>query len=136
MTLLDSVDIKEEDIYLIIKNVIPNKAHGWDDISIRVIKLCGKSIVFPLKLLFQSSLEKDLFPVEWEKRNAENYRPISLLSILSKIYERLIFNSIFNYLIKNNLFTKILCGFLPGGSCIFQELTKSINCLTVIHHLM
>ena len=123
MTLLDSVDIKEEDIYLIIKNLIPNKAHGWDDISIRMIKLCGKSIVFPLKLLFQSSLEKGLFPVEWEERNVENYRPISLLSILSKIYERLIFNSIFKYLIKNNLFTKILCGFLPGGSCIFQLLS-------------
>ena len=30
---LDSVDIKEEDIYHIIKNLIPNKAHGWDDLS-------------------------------------------------------------------------------------------------------
>ena len=53
---LDSVDIKEEVIYLIIKNLIPSKAHGWDGISIRMIKLCGKSIAFPLKLLFQSSL--------------------------------------------------------------------------------
>ena len=48
----DSVDIKEEDIYLVIKNLIPNKAHGLDDISIRMIKLCVKSIAFPLKLLF------------------------------------------------------------------------------------
>ena len=31
---LDSADIKEEDNYLIIKNLIPNKAHGWDVISI------------------------------------------------------------------------------------------------------
>ena len=36
----DSVGIKEEDIYLIIKNLIQNKAHGWDDISIRMIKHC------------------------------------------------------------------------------------------------
>ena len=61
---LDSVDMKEEEIYLIIKNLIPNKAHRWNDISIRIIKLCGKSRGFPLKLLFQSSLEKGLFSKE------------------------------------------------------------------------
>ena len=66
---LDSVDIKEEDIYLITENLIPNKAHGWDAISIRMIKLCGKSIAFPLKLLFHSSLEKGCFPADWEKSN-------------------------------------------------------------------
>ena len=46
---LDFAYIKEEDIYIIIKNLIPNRAHGWDDIS------------------FQSSLEKLIFPVDWEK---------------------------------------------------------------------
>ena len=66
---LDSVDIKEKDIYLIIKNLIPNKAHGKNDISIRTIKLCCKSIAFPLKLLFQSFLKKRIFPVDWKKSN-------------------------------------------------------------------
>ena len=51
---LDSVDIKVEDVYLTIKNLISKKAHGWSDIFIRIIKLCCKSIAFPLKLLFQS----------------------------------------------------------------------------------
>ena len=132
---LDSVDIKEENIYLIIKNLIPNKAHGWDDIYIRMIKLCGKSAAFPLKLLFQSSLEKAIFPVDWKKGNIvpvhkkenknfiKNYRSISLLPIFSKIDERLMFNSIFNYFIKNNLFTKSQSGFLPGDSCISQLLS-------------
>ena len=95
---LDFVDIKEDDIYIINKNLIPNKAHWWDDISMRMIKLCGKSIAFPLKLLFQSSLEKVLFPVDWKKSNIvpvhekenknliKNYWPITLLSIFSKIY--------------------------------------------------
>ena len=83
-----------------------------------MIKLCDKSEAFPLKLLFQSSLEKGLFPVDWKKSNivpihekenknlTKNFQPISLLPIFSKIYERLIFISIFNYFIKNNLFTK------------------------------
>ena len=115
---LDSADIKEEYIYLIIKNLIPNKAHGWDSIYITMIQLSGKFIAFPLKLLVQSSLEKGPFPDDWKKSNIvqvhkkenknliKNYRPIRLLPIFSKIYERLIFNSIFNYLIKSDLFTK------------------------------
>ena len=126
---LVSVNIEEEDIFLIIENLIPNKAHGWNDISIRMIKFSGVSIVFPLNLLFLSSLEKGLFPVDWKKSNIvpvhkkenknliENYRPISLLPIFCKICERLIFNSIFNYFIKN-LFTKSQSGCLPCDSCI------------------
>ena len=43
---LDSVDIKEEDIYLIIKNLIPNKAHRWNDISIKIIKLYSNLSVY------------------------------------------------------------------------------------------
>ena len=126
---LDSVDIKEEDIYFIIKKLIPNKAYGWDDIPIRTIKLCGKSIRFPLKVLFQLSQEKGLFPVDWKKSNIvpvhkkenknaiKNYEPISLFPIFSKIYERLIFNSIYNYYKKN---TKSQSGFLPIASYISQ----------------
>ena len=100
-----------------------------------MIELCGKSIALPLKLLFQSSLEKGIFPVDWKKSNIvpvhkkenrnliKNYRPISLLLIFSKIYERLIFNSIFNYFIKNNLFTKRQFGLFPSDSCISQLLS-------------
>ena len=96
---------------------------GW---SFRMDKLCAKSIAFSLKLLFQSSLEKGLFPVDSSKRNIvpvhkkenknsiKNYRHISLLPIFSKIYERVIFNSIFNYFIKNILFTKSQSAFLPN----------------------
>ena len=126
--------------------MIPNEAHEWDDISIRLIKLYGKSTAFLLKLLFQSSLEEALVPVDWKKGNIvpvhkkenksliKNYRPISLLPILSKIYERLIFNSIFSYVIKTNLFTRSQSGFLPGDSCISQLLStthktyKSFDC--------
>ena len=68
------------------------------------------------------------------KNLIKNYRPISLLPVFSKIYERLIFNSIFSYFIKNILFTRSQCGFLPGDSCISQLLStthktyKSFDC--------
>ena len=43
---LSLLNISDDDIFAIIKNLNPNKSHCWDNISIRMIKLCGKSIVY------------------------------------------------------------------------------------------
>ena len=59
---LDYVSIKEENLYLIIKNWNPNKAHRSAETFIRISKLCGKTFVFSLKLLFQLPIENGLFP--------------------------------------------------------------------------
>ena len=58
-----------------------------------------------------------------DKTLVKNYRPISLLPIFSKTFERVIYNSIFNYFISNKLFTPSQFGFLPGDSCIAQLLS-------------
>ena len=58
----ETLYISDDGIFAIIKNLNPNKSHGWDNISIRIIKLCGKSIVFPLKLIFEASLQVGEFP--------------------------------------------------------------------------
>ena len=44
-------------IYLlkVIKDLNPNKAYGWDEISIRMIKLCGNILVTPLLIIFENS---------------------------------------------------------------------------------
>ena len=52
-----------------------------------------------------------------------NYRPISLLPIFGKIFERVIYNSLFNYFLSDILFTPSQSGFLPGDSCIAQLLS-------------
>ena len=63
-----------------------------------------------------------------------NYRPISLLPIFGKIYERIIFKELFNHFHQNHLFTKCQPGFLPGDSCISQllsivhEINSSFDC--------
>ena len=44
-----------------------DKAYGWNNISIRMIKLCGKSIVRPLSLIFQSILNDGVFLDDWKK---------------------------------------------------------------------
>ena len=51
------------------KNLNVNKAHGWDQVSIRIIKACGNSIPFPLKLIFKSMINEGVFPEDWKKNN-------------------------------------------------------------------
>ena len=93
----------------------PNKAHGDDEITIRTIKMWAPSIAKPLAILFRNCLESECFPKEWTKANIvpvhkkqdkqliKSYRPVSLLPIYSKIFEKVIFNSLFKYLDDNNL---------------------------------
>ena len=132
---ITSFHVTKEDILLIIKTLNSSKAHGWDNISIKMIKICGESITVPLKIIFEQSLKENKFPEVWKKANIvpvhkkedknliKNYRPVSLLPIFSKIYERVIYNALFNYFKDNKLFTPSQSGFLPGDSCIAQLLS-------------
>ena len=47
-----------------------DKARGWDQLSIRMIKTCGDAITFPLKLIFKSMINKGVFPDDLKKSNA------------------------------------------------------------------
>ena len=55
-SLLCSVNIKESGILNILKSSDANKAHGYDDISMRMLELSHKSILKPLKLVFENCL--------------------------------------------------------------------------------
>ena len=111
-----------------------------------MIKLCGKTIAIPLKLIFRSMIKEGVFSNDWKKSSVlpihkrasinliKNYRPISLLPIFSKGCERLVINSLFNYFIQNKLFTECQSDFIPGDSCAAQllsithEIYKSFDC--------
>ena len=57
-----------------------------------------------------------------ENNLLKNYRRIGLLPIFTRVFERIIYNSLFNHFIRNKLFTPSQFGFLPGNSCIAQIL--------------
>ena len=133
--LLSTVKFVNTDILKIIQNLNPNKAHGHDKISIRMLKICGNSLRRPLELIFNDCLVNGIFPSVWKKRNIvpvhkkndkqrlNNYQPISLLPICSKIFERLIFNEMFGFLIENDLISQHKSGFKRGDPCINQLLS-------------
>ena len=100
-----------------------------------MLKICGSSIYGPLELIFKESLSTGLFPSNWKKGNIvpihkkgdkqilKNDRPVSLLLICEKIFDRIIFNELFNFLLENNLISSNQSGFKPGDSCINQLLS-------------
>ena len=134
-TRINCFHVANKDVLLIINSLDSSKAHGYDNISIKMIKRCNDSITIPLKIIFEESLKKGIFPDMWKKGNVipahkkdvktliNNYHPISLLPIFGKIFQRVIYNFLFNYFLSNKLFTPSQSGFLPGDSCIAQLLS-------------
>ena len=55
-----------------------------------------------------------------DKQILKNYRPVYLLLICGKIFERLIYNNLFEYFIENDLISQSQSGLMPGDSCINQ----------------
>ena len=55
-----------------------------------------------------------------DKQLVKNYRPVSLLPITGKIFERLLYNQMFEFFIRNDLISHNRSGFKPGDSCINQ----------------
>ena len=53
----------------------------------------------------------------------QNYRSVSLLPICGKIFERLMFNEMFEFFIKNKLISSSQPGFKPGDPCINKLLS-------------
>ncbi len=116
----------------IMRSLHPGKASGPDKISYRFLKECAHSLARPFCLLFQKSMNDGFFPTlsklshispvfkKAEKHLRENYRPVSLLSCISKVMERVVFNTLYGYLKKHGLLTERNSGFKENDSTINQ----------------
>ena len=132
---LESVNLDLAKILSIIRTFNDSNHHGWDNVSVHMVKNCDESLVKPLFGIFQFSLETGNFPSNWKRGNIvpvhkkgnkdliNNYRPVSLLPIFSKIYEKCIYDTLYNYFEGNDLFSKSQSGFRKGDSCVSQLLS-------------
>ena len=128
------------DIKSTISKLDPNKAHGYDMISIHMIKLYGDLINKTLEMIFKSCLNQEVFPAEWKKANAvpvykkgdhqcvKKYRPVSLLLMFSKIFEKLIYNTMFKHFLDNNFLSCNQSGFKPGNSRVIAITHNILKC--------
>ncbi len=88
---------------------------GCDGISLNFIRDSLYMIVFYLTVIVNTSLTTGVFPEIWkhamiiplfkkgDQENVSNYRPISLLPVLSKILEKIVSNQLLDFLLKKNL---------------------------------
>ena len=95
------------------------KGFGNDNISNYFLKLALPYILKSLACMFNKSLEKREFPALWktarvipifkegDKNAKENYRPISVLPVVSRLFERLAFNQLYQHLNTNDLLAQV-----------------------------
>ena len=98
--------------------------------SVRMVKICDESLVKPLFGIFQFSLERGNFPSnivpvhkKGNKSLINSYRLVSLLPVFSKIYEKCIYDTLYNYFQGNDLFSKSQSGYCKCDSCVSQLLS-------------
>ena len=117
----------------ILSGLDPNKAYGPDNLSsIFTQRMCKRSSSI-INLAFKKSFASGHIPTQWKQANVvpvykkgnkslvSNYRPISLLCLVSKVMERNIYNSVYN--IVEPLINTHQTGFMTGKSCTTQLLS-------------
>ena len=117
------------EVHKIVSKLEIKKSVGSDGISGRLLKLLMLSIIPIITTLINLSFVSAKVPNIWKKTRVRalyksgnrsllsNYRPISVLSVISKIMERLVFNKLFEYLTENNKLSDFQFGFRARHSC-------------------
>ncbi|TLO84139.1 hypothetical protein FEG28_18965, partial [Acinetobacter baumannii] len=125
----------------LIKDLRPRKAPGSDGISNRVIKLLPVQLIVMLASIFNAAMANCIFPAVWKeadvigihkpgkpKNHPTSYRPISLLMSLGKLYERLLYKRLRDFVSSKGILIDEQFGFRTNHSCVQQvhRLTEHI----------
>ena len=133
MVKIDS--ITHDDVILATKKLKSSLSLGVDQIPSFIVKGCTEGLVYPLLILFNLSLKLNTFPEIWKHTkiipvfkkgdvtDCKNYRPISILSPFSKIFEIIIYKKLFPQI--KNLISPSQHGFFPKRSTL-----TNLYCLT------
>ena len=129
---IENIALSPNEVTSVLKSLPLGKAAGPDGINNRILKELADCIAEPLCNLFNQSLSTGHVPDTWKRSHitpipkqgdsslVSNYRPISLLSTVDKVFERLVFKYLYNHLMDNNILTPFQSGFIPGDSTTNQ----------------
>jgi hypothetical protein len=137
--ILGQINIKCKEVKRALMELDVNKAVGPDGIGPMVLKKCAPELAPSLARLFRLSIRSGRTPSEWRtahispihkggsKSDPNNYRPVSLLPIVSKVLETIINKRLKKHLLQHNLLSPHQFGFLPGRSTLdlIASLTQS-----------
>ena len=131
---IDNINITYETVLKKLKKLKINKSPGPDTIHPRVIHEIAESVSTPLAIIFSTSIRNKTLPEEWKQANIssifkkgkkthpQNYRPVSLTSIICKTMESIIRDHVIDHMKQNNLFSPKQFGFINGRSTVLQLL--------------
>ena len=138
--ILDPLEFQTKGIVSLLRNINRKKASGPDGISCWVLKEAAEEIAPFLQFIFNQSLTTGQVPGDWKcanvtpvfkkgsKKEACNYRPVSLTSVPCKILEHIIFHHIMGHLDAHHVLVNYQHGFRQGHSCESQL-------ITIVEHL-
>ena len=127
---LQFVDIEEEFVQKQLSTLCINKATGLDGLSSRLLREGAAHIAKPLTHIMNLTISTGIIPTEWKqaivtpifkdglKTECGNYRPISVLPVVSKILERAIHKQVYNHLLSKGLLSNMQSGFRPQHSTL------------------
>ena len=131
-----------------VRNVIlslNNSSAGHDELPPFVAKSCIEEFIEPLTYMINESLRTGICPSELKIARVvpifksgdpsllTNYRPISVLSFFSKVFERIVYDYLFDFICTNNILYDYQFGFRPGHSTqqaiitLIDKITKSLD---------
>ena len=140
---LSTVRFDRSEVLKCLKGLNTSKAAGPDGLPTQILKEFAEVLVDPILAIFQKSIDTATVPSNWKKANVIpvfkkgdkqsvcNYRPISLLSVVSKVMERCIYNSIITTI--RPKITDHQYGFLSGRSTdtqllsVFTEIADNLD---------
>ena len=121
-------EISSEFVHRELSKLDCTKSVGLDDLHPRLLKVSAHLIASPIALIFNHSIQTGHFPQDFKlakiipipksesSNDINNYRPISLLSIVSKVFERAVHSQLLSFLKKENLLSERQSGFRPKHS--------------------
>ncbi len=129
---MPNITITSSGVLKLLTEVKTNKSTGPDELAPRLLKECAREITPLITLLFNKSLSSSHVPADWKIANIcpvfkkgcrnlpENYRPVSLTSVVSKLLEHIIFSNVSSHLEKHSILSPRQHGFRSGHSCESQ----------------
>ena len=135
-----------KEIEKVIKSLKTKNVHGYNEISVKIIKQSAPFISSPLTYICNKSLELGIFPSQLkystvkpifkkgDRQNAANYRPISLLISFSKIFEKIICTRIYGHVTQNQILKKEQYGFRRNLSTDDASYTLTHEVLTALNN--
>ena len=138
------INVTTPGIVKLLKGLKEHKASGPDQVTPRLLKHICTEIAPILQLFFQATLHQGKIPQDWktanvvpiykkgDKHKAENYRPVSLTSIVCKMCEHIIASNVMRHLDKHKILTDCQHGFRKKRSCETQLIITTNDLTTVL----